>query len=304
MNDSDQQVAAFLCDGQPAWDKIDFEVHCSRCGYNLYTLQQPRCPECGLQFAWRDVLDRSAWQSDFLFEHHWRSRPAHSWLKTFTATMRPFHFWRRISIHDRVHAGPLWFLLGSTGPIFVIMLPATALVTRLLASMGGFLLGFIDPAIGRVLGDLAVDLQRQPAAPSAKQAPVLLGTVFLVVLVALGVLASLRQTLGRCRVRTVQILRVVAYAAPASCALYSVLFVFLNSVTYTVYRLDLSYLRIPAELVNIAVPLAVPAVFLCAGLKCYLRLPRAILLAIAAVLIAGLFVFTVFAVALVVRLGR
>ncbi len=39
----------------PIPSRIDFEVPCPRCEYNLRGLTVPRCPECGLTFEWNEV---------------------------------------------------------------------------------------------------------------------------------------------------------------------------------------------------------------------------------------------------------
>lgn len=68
--------------GRPDWGSIEFEIRCSRCGYNLRMLERPRCPECGFEFDWRTMREIAPTGSDFLFEHHWRERPVGSFVKT------------------------------------------------------------------------------------------------------------------------------------------------------------------------------------------------------------------------------
>ena len=51
-----------------------------------------------------------------------------------------------------------------------------------------------------------------------------------VFLAALALLCSLRQTLGRCRVRTVQVLRVVGYSATPVCVVWAVAFLSLMTI--------------------------------------------------------------------------
>src|SRR5262245_60161015 len=87
-------------DGAPDWEAISFDVLCSRCGYNLRTRTRPRCTECGLEFAWPRVLDRAAFQNEFLFEHHWRRRPLQSWGLTVWRSFWPKSFWGRVSLHE------------------------------------------------------------------------------------------------------------------------------------------------------------------------------------------------------------
>ncbi|UCD27983.1 MAG: hypothetical protein JSV03_12895, partial [Planctomycetota bacterium] len=210
-------VNELMIDSLPNWEAIDFEVMCSRCGYNLRLLPEPRCPECGLKFDWRVVLDESAWRSDFLFEHHWRARAIRSWLKTLGRSFRPFKFWKNISIHDRVHPGPLWFLLLTSVYWFVVALHG-------LAGLGWFVLEVVDQLLTTTSGWTGTtyldalahhfkDMATISFTSFSGYFKLLVICYFGPLAVSLGLLCSLRQTLGRCRIRTVQILRVVAYTS-------------------------------------------------------------------------------------------
>src|SRR5579884_3246062 len=80
---------------QPDWSTLAEDVHCPLCGYNLRGLSEPRCPECGYRFAWRDLLDPTRRRHPYLFEHH----PEHnvrSFLYTVTRKLRPFEFWKSL----------------------------------------------------------------------------------------------------------------------------------------------------------------------------------------------------------------
>jgi len=59
------RIERVMKEGRPDWDAIDFDVLCSRCDYNLRTLTRPRCPECGLEFQWPEVLGRIVNRSEF-----------------------------------------------------------------------------------------------------------------------------------------------------------------------------------------------------------------------------------------------
>ena len=113
-----------LRDGIPDWDAITFDVFCSRCGYNLRTLTRPLCTECGLEFDWGIVLDRavdrSLWQTSFLFEHLWLRRPIRSWFKTVWRSFRPRRFWGHVSIHDPIETQPLWFMMVMSIVAFIL----------------------------------------------------------------------------------------------------------------------------------------------------------------------------------------
>ena len=52
----------------PDWDAIRHDVPCPLCDYNLRGLRDPRCPECGYQFEWPEVLDPRRQEHDYLLE--------------------------------------------------------------------------------------------------------------------------------------------------------------------------------------------------------------------------------------------
>jgi hypothetical protein len=261
-------VDALLQDGKPCWGAIGFEVLCSRCGYNLRMLPQPRCPECGLTFDWRTALDSAAGRSEVLFEHHWQTRPLWSWRKTMWASFRPFRFWRNVSIHDRVEGGPLSFLLLTSGVWFIAAYNATVLLIRVYQRLAS-----------------------QPPSISFGEFEDNLALAFFILcalLLALLMLCGLRQTLGRCRVRSIQLLRVFAYASTPLSMWLAVLSAVFVCTTQTLDRGPGTGTRtLDFSVGGIALILVCPVLFLTAGLKRYLQLPRPLLLAGTAVFIGA-----------------
>lgn len=86
----------FVNNEAPNWSKLDIELSCPRCGYNLRMLELPRCPECGLHFQW-DKLIRA--KKEFqtrppIFEYHWRSHPIRSFALTVWLCLQPWRLWR------------------------------------------------------------------------------------------------------------------------------------------------------------------------------------------------------------------
>ena len=296
MGLSGGKLDAFIQDGRPDWEAIDFEVHRSRCGYNLYTLQPPRCPECGLEFEWSVVLDASARRSDFLFEHHWRSRPIRSWALTVWRALRPIRFWRNVSIHDRIHAGPLWFLLFSAVVVFLVLFHGlaglgwvTGLGLQRLAWRFGLMTSYqIDKYVAVFGAVAAVPLSFVPYYLLVSG-----GATVTVFLAALTLLCSLRQTLGRCRVRTIQVLRVVGYSATPVCAVWAVVSLSLITIQALYAGSTSPPFRVALGVAYPVVAAGVLAAYLVVGLKRYLHLPRATLLGITAAGVAFLFVYTV-----------
>src|SRR5437867_9803555 len=75
---------------QNASDRED--VRCPLCDYNLRGLSEPRCPECGYQFVWDEVLDPARRKHPYLFEHHPEANVA-SFFRTLLGGLRPRRFW-------------------------------------------------------------------------------------------------------------------------------------------------------------------------------------------------------------------
>jgi len=291
-------VDALLVDDQPDWDAIDFEVMCSRCGYNLRLLPEPRCPECGLRFDWRVILDAWARRSDFLFEHNWRQQPIRSWAKTVWRSFRPFRFWRNVSIHDHIQPGPLWFLLLTSIFWFMVTLHG-------LAALGWGVAELViqsdittGPSGFNRLGEFAEILSALAILPFMRGwyytwFPLFF---FLGPLAALALLCSLWQTLGRCRVRRVQILRVAAYASTPFYICWAVLLlVIIAGVLLIGPDSDFLVTIVIMGCVLACFPTCL-AIFLSAGLKFYFQLPRAWFVGITVAFVGYLFSFTLFAV--------
>lgn len=79
----------------PDWDAIDEDIHCPLCDYNLRGLTVPRCPECGYEFDWPELLDPTKRLHPYLFEHHPERNFRFFW-RTVAGTMRPRRFWREL----------------------------------------------------------------------------------------------------------------------------------------------------------------------------------------------------------------
>lgn len=310
MSAADQAIETLLHDGEPAWGAIDFEIACPRCGYNLRLLTRPRCPECGLDFEWRAVLDRAAWRSDFLFEHHWRTRPVRSWLETVWRSIRPFRFWRSVSIHDRIEVGPLLFMMLGSVLVFMTVLHATAwLLAEGFAALDPvrpFAAGPIWNPQSNVYGRLSTALEGLAGLPFEAgwyylPTP---GAALLTLFAALALLSSLRQTLGRCRVRPRQMVRVAAYmSTPVAIHLaFIILGIFVFGELFQ--HDDVSATAIVIVVALLVIPPLVLGVYLSSGLWCYLKLPRPFLLGVMAAGVAILFTMTTFAVGSLVARGE
>lgn len=297
-------IDRYFRDGEPDWEAIDFDVPCSRCGYHLRMLTQPRCPECGLIFDWREVLDRSAWQSDFLFEHHATTRPIRSYFKTLWKTLRPVRFWKQVSIHERIHVVPLLIVFGSAVVWFFVCFFGLAFSISWVVEYAMVQIVSASPTIANspwcgVIQQLLWTLEEIPREfiEDGDTAFRLMSMLSLAWLGTLGLLCTLRQTLGRCRVRTLQLLRVTSYGvlgfsfAWASFILGGVvLVVFLGHQGYWDRRGW--WQMLPGLTLMASFPLLL-GIYVGAGLKHTLRLPRPYILSFTAALVGGLFSLTV-----------
>jgi hypothetical protein len=278
-------VDALIKDGVPDWGVIDFDVLCARCGYNLRMLTTPRCPECGLDFEWRIVLDQAATQSDFLFEHNWRSRPVRSWLTTVWRGLRPKRFWQSVSIHERVRAGPLWLMMASAVPAFLLAYQGLAgLLSLPFGWFGNWVARQAPPSspVGPAFAYQANTLQSLAGGfETLAWQPIEAGPAFISVPLSIAVtlaatlafLCGLRQTLGRSGVRTVQLLRVVTYASVPGAIMVAVATI----VAMVLVNVFIGGTRATALVMHASqffLLLGVPAYYLAVPLRRYLHLPR------------------------------
>lgn len=310
------QVDELFTGDQPNWAAIEFDLLCPRCGYNLRHLPAPRCPECGLTFDWRLLVTRNVDRADIVFEHAWRRRLFLSWLMTFAMTFRPRILWGKIGLYDEIRVGPLFAFLSTA--VLAIFLAAHALASTVVRI--AYVL-FPTVPVGWPTG-LRNWLWQYPKL----QQLWLFGNWPIVgdpryVLVPLGaflglagaglVLAVMQQTLGRCRVRGIQLVRVIAYVAPPVVAIsVAVILVFVLSLPRGIFvgRIPL----VPNESYFVQAPiwqwcilgggvlliLGSYAYLLASALRGYLKLPRAGFVAVISSFVAGLFAYT-----LLVRFG-
>lgn len=71
---------------------VALDVPCPLCGYNLRGQSEPRCPECGYRFDWKDLLDPARKFHLYLFEFH-PKRNFWSFWRTLVGGLRPWQFW-------------------------------------------------------------------------------------------------------------------------------------------------------------------------------------------------------------------
>jgi len=79
----------------PDWSRIERDILCPLCDYNLRGLSEARCPECGYQFNWDEVLNEHLRPHAYLFEHH-PERNIQSFLRTLFESWIAWRFWKSV----------------------------------------------------------------------------------------------------------------------------------------------------------------------------------------------------------------
>lgn len=284
MVENETVSPAHLRDGVPDWDAINFDVTCVRCGYNLKLLEQPRCPECGLEFEWHRVINYHHSTSGFLFEHQWRQRPVRSLLTTWRRAFLPGTFWARVSMFERVRGRPLLATIAIAVVVFLLVFHGVAWLAGKailwVVVPGGMLSGpyFTPPGRFEEVGLLLKDIGETPFEADLKNYLWFPGGVLLSLAAALLLVMLLGETLGKCRVRRVQVLRVFAYAALPAAIVQPL--IMLGVVIGMQLWSDTARLPPPVWailLMLVAVLAAFVSAFgayLALGFKHYLRIPR------------------------------
>ena len=107
---------------------------CPRCGYGLtgpVAAWRDSCPlegtcsECGLQFAWRDVLNPGFTLPRWCIEFGSAATIPLRTLRTFTHMLRPWRFWRELQMWHEPH----WLRFAALVPVLILLLYLTFAVS-------------------------------------------------------------------------------------------------------------------------------------------------------------------------------
>lgn len=179
----------------PDWSTLDTDLHCPRCDYNLRMLTLARCPECGLEFDWQELIAATTRARECpIFEYQWQRRPTRSALYTVWLAVQPWRLWRTVKLEFEPRIGPL------------LWLAAIAFVQAFLlgAAMAG---GWQAVAAYKVGGP--TDLSAYVRYTLSWSALItVLQTQFAPLLIVLASIAVYRFTLLRFRIRFVHLVRI------------------------------------------------------------------------------------------------
>lgn len=231
----------------PDWERIPFDVSCSRCGcdlrglsepvcptcrlsiewsevapiehltclhcqYHLYGLSENRCPECGHSFTWEEVLLDYQCKRKPLFEYRWRQTPVRSFFGTWLRALRPKKFWSMLDLHDPPQTKPLLAM-----NLIAITLQMLILVTSI--AIFFLLMEYVLPGVngtrvtGRItgIGNLITGLFYLMTNSEIYS---IIITTSVWVLTSFVSLLVFQQSMKRYKILTIQVFRVWAYSTP------------------------------------------------------------------------------------------
>lgn len=249
--------------GIPDWSRVESDVLCPRCAYNLCTLTGSRCPECGLDLDWPAIVTASARQVHVpLFEYQWRQRPIRSLLQSMVMAVTPWRTWKMIPLTAEPRIGPL-----IVQPILalVMAIPLTILTTLVVQ----FGIAVLEP--GGKLSDVPRNVFWVIYWVGSEFVLQLLTGLSIYFLLSL-----FQQTLSRQNVRSGHLFRITVFVM----MILSVRFIasiFFNPLLYLPLSHSISHLTDPvaaAHLVWDFVWLGLMTWTLASALRDYLRIPH------------------------------
>lgn len=293
---------------------------CPLCDYDLRGLTEPRCPECGYTFEWRQMLDPALRRHEFLFEHHPR-RSLWSFRRTLVGGLRPRRFWGSLfpSQPSKPRRLVLYWLLAAVVLAFTAAIPLAVAAAQFVNSQREYRLALIayysQPSFDRD-ARLAWGIQTYGSLEAYIVAihPINARTVAAAVLDAAGPVTALlsvlafwpwltflalmvfRISMRRAKVKPAHVLRCVIYS-------YDALF-WLGALSLLLGPVAAGLMLLPVPTLKVAVPVAVGLMYFAALLymayrltvayRIYLQFHRPAATVAAAQIIVALAVFTAF----------
>lgn len=192
-----------------------------------------------------------------------------------------------MSLFDRVHVGPLLFFAIVALPAFCVFLHGSA--SALYATIQPWQLAYVDSDVVNFICLTAEELSVPSLfrGLSRNRSRLVFDWLFIGMFVGTaGILLLLQESLAKCRVRSAQVLRVMAYSALPGAALSAAwVYVLLAIYAWFAFTFADATIRRPSIWVTIAL---FPAASLPFGvligdaLRRYLRLPRAYVIGVVA----------------------
>lgn len=194
----------------PDWATVADEILCPLCDYNLRGLTEPRCPECGYQFAWRELLDINRRAHPYLFEHH-PERNVWSLFRTLIGGLRPAAFWR--SLHPSQPSRPRRIALYAIICLLPVLITFAATAVLIFNDAYASLYGRMTSS-GQGVPDLWWSIRyiaRWRLHTDGLLA--VLGGIVLWPWLTMAGLMIFRWSMRRARIRRVHVVRCVVYSA-------------------------------------------------------------------------------------------
>ncbi len=215
---------------------ISVSIPCPLCEYDMRGLPEPRCPECGARFTWKELLEDRP--HPYLFEHH-PERNVVAFLRTALGGLRPLKFWKTLRPTHRIVARRLtWYwaivcVLMASSVLGIYGLHCVQLADQIARARASYPAVFGDASYRQLLDEIAP----QPGSmaffrrawlsprdtttsilgldPRIENACICCVILLLWPWLTLASLATLRITLRRANVRRAQLSRVVIYCGDA-----------------------------------------------------------------------------------------
>jgi len=195
-------------------------------------LIEPRCPECGSRYTWKDLFDPRRRKHPYLFEHH----PERNWgsfWQTLRGGLRPKQFWQ--ALHP-IQPSNLRRLLMYTALVMVFLVCGACVVRfqiDTLQAMRAFRMSLTYPSPFRPVVNTPLDCaeyvlraawNRFQLIGTIRDLPLLLAYAwpFATFLTLMIFQASMR----RARIKTVHVLRCVIYSADVLVWLLAAILIF------------------------------------------------------------------------------
>ncbi|MFO0835422.1 MAG: hypothetical protein U0638_10645 [Phycisphaerales bacterium] len=307
---------------------------CPRCGYDLSGAvaawnhaesascpMRGTCSECGLEFAWGEVLNPEISVPAWSFEHA-RSQHMSRFVRTLLLCFRPWRLWRSLQMHNSVNPARLVLLVLVGAPAAHLALMSLRFVSfaltepdrRGVLTATDWLLGAANACwpYGDGLDWYQINMSGGVTPAAFLSFDSVWGAIWWSIIPLMFVLIPI--TLRSCRVRPAHIARIAAYwlvcsalALPLVARLHIIADAVLHPTNLLLHRVGLLgsywYTNAIDELRHILVwqqPLClwgVAFVFWGYALRSYLKLPRARLVAGMLVFLAGLVAILVAAAA-------